>query len=488
MSDTLAVVGSPRSATTEGSSLLARVCELASSDPGRVAVVGDDVELGYSELWQRALEVAARLGDRPGVVGVPAVHEPATVVWLLGVWAAGGSYCPIDPSFPADRVETMLASVGGLDAPVDPDVAYVLFTSGSTGRPKPVAVPHRALEAVVPALGELFAISPDDRVLQFASLNWDTAFEEILPTLATGAAVVFGADAHTGSLPRLLRLVERRGVSVLDLPTAMWHELVLHLSETRAGLPESVRLCVIGGEPVNPARLSAWRDLPGIERIRLLNTYGATETALITHAVDLCGPAGSQEGAPIGRPLGHVGQRFTDGGELLVGGPSLALGYPGLPEATAERFVEIDGERYFRTGDLVRESGGLLHHLGRLDAQVKVRGIRVDPGEVEELLLRHPGVAAAAVIGVTASERTVLAAYVVPAAPLPADEQPGLVAELRGFVRGHAPCHLHPARLTIVPALALTASGKADRRATHALFGAPTSGSIDPTRAQEATT
>jgi non-ribosomal peptide synthetase component F len=488
MSETLTVVGSPPSPAPAGPSLLARIRDLARSDPGRVALVGDDGELGYGELWQRALEAAARLGDRPGVVGVPAVHEPATVISMLAVWAAAGTYCPIDPSFPADRVETMLASVGGVDAPVDPDAAYVLFTSGSTGRPKPVAVPHRALDAVVPALGELFAITPDDRVLQFASLNWDTAFEEILPTLAAGAGVVFGGDAHTGSLPHLLRLVERERVSVLDLPTAMWHELVLHLSETRSGLPGPVRLCIIGGEPVNPVRLAAWRTLPGIERIRLLNTYGATETALITHAVDLHGPAGTQTGAPIGRPLGHVVQRVTDGGELLVGGPGLALGYPGLPEATAERFVEIDGERYFRTGDLVREDHGLLHHLGRLDAQVKVRGIRVDPGEVEELLLRHPGVAAAAVIGVTVSERTVLAAYVVPAAPLPADRHPGLVAELRGFVRGHAPCHLHPARLTIVPALALTTSGKADRRATHARFGTPRSGSTDPTRPQEATT
>lgn len=488
MSDTLAVIGSPLSASTERSSLLALVRERAGSDPGRVALVGDDGELGYGELWRRALDVAARLGDQPGVVGVPAVHEPSTVVSLLGVWAAGGTYCPIDPSFPAERVETMLASVGGAEAPVDPDAAYVLFTSGSTGRPKPVAVPHRALEAVVPALAELFAVTPDDRVLQFASLNWDTAFEEILPTLAAGAAVVFGADAHTGSLPRLLRLVERRNVSVLDLPTAMWHELVLHLSETRAGLPDSVRLCVIGGEPVNPTRLVAWRALPGIERVRLLNTYGATETALVTHAVDLHGPDGFQQAAPIGRPLAHVVQCLTDGGELLVGGPSLAIGYPGLPEATAERFVTVDGERLFRTGDLVRESEGLLHHLGRLDAQVKVRGIRVDPGEVEELLVRHPGVAAAAVIGVTASERTVLAAYVVPASPLPEDQHPALVAELRGFVRGQAPCHLHPARLTIVPALALTTSGKADRRATHARFGTAVSGSIDPTRPQEATT
>jgi non-ribosomal peptide synthetase component F len=438
------------------------------------------------------------LGERPGVVGVTAVHDPATVVALLGVWAAGGTYCPIDPSFPDDHADALLASVGGRrfgdGGPrgdlVDEDVAYVLFTSGSTGRPKPVAVPHRALDAVVPALGRLFGITPDDRVLQLASLNWDTAFEEILPTLAGGAGVAFACDAHSGSMTRLLRLVDRQGISVLNLPTALWHELVLHLSEVSAGLPGSVRLVVIGGEPVNPSRLAAWRALPGVGRVRLLNTYGATETALITHAVDLHGPGGVVEGAPIGRPLAHVVQHINDEGELLVGGPSLAVGYPGLPDATAERFVDLEGERFFRTGDLVRETpDGRLHHLGRLDAQVKVRGIRVDPGEVEACLVRHPGVAAAAAIGVTVCDRTALAAYVVAAGPHLGDEEPALAAELRRFLRAGAPSHLHPARITVVPALALTTSGKVDRRATHARYGTTRPGPTRvPTRAEEATT
>jgi acyl-coenzyme A synthetase/AMP-(fatty) acid ligase len=372
-----------------------------------------------------------------------------------------------------------------------------------------VTVPHRALEVVVPALGELFAITPDDRVLQFASLNWDTAFEEILPALAAGACVVFDADAHTGSLPRMLRMLERQRVTVLDLPTAFWHELVLHLGETGTGLPEPVRLVVIGGEAVDPTRLEAWRRLPGIDRIRLLNTYGATETTQITHAVDLEGPARdgrapSYDAPPIGRPLAHVVQRTTEAGELLIGGPALASGYAGRPEATAERFVEIDGQAFFRTGDLVRESAdGLVHHLGRLDAQVKVRGIRVDPGEVEAHLVRCPGVAAAAVTGAVVSGRTVLAAYVVPATP-PGNEPGGpaqragrasstsdertFAAGIRAFIREHAPAHLHPARITVVPRLVHTASGKVDRRATHARYrAAPTPAPTPRPLAQEAT-
>ena len=162
-----------------------------------------------------------------------------------------------------------------------------------------------------------------------------------------------------------------------------------------------MRLVVIGGEAVDPTRLAAWRMLPGADRVRLLNTYGSTETALITHAADLHGPhATATEGAPIGRPLGHVRQHISEDGELLVAGPHLADGYPGLPEATLARFVSAGGVRWFRTGDVVRaDRDGLLHHAGRLDDQVKVRGVRVDPGEVEAHLRRHPHVAGAAVAG-----------------------------------------------------------------------------------------
>jgi non-ribosomal peptide synthetase component F len=433
--------------------VLAAVRSLAQTDPGRVALVGDDGDLTYADLWRRAHEDAEGLGA--GVVTVPAVHDPETVVALLATWLAGGVYCPMDPAYPADHAAAMRATLEG--EPLG-DAAYVLFTSGSSGLPKPVAVPHRALDAVVPALVDLFGITADDRVLQCASLSWDTSLEELLPTLAAGATVLFGSDAYAGSLPHLLRLVERERVSVLDLPTAFWHELVLHLAEAGEGLPDSVRLVVIGGEAADPARLVSWHGLPGTERVRLLNTYGATETALITHAIELTGGV-----APIGRPLPHVVQRVTDEGELLVGGPSLALGYVGIPEITGERFVDVDGERYFRTGDLVTTDGdGLLHHVGRLDAQVKVRGIRVDPAEVEAHLRCHPHVADAAVTGVTLSDRTVLAAYVVAK-----HGRGGLLSDLRRFLRARAPSHLCPARITLVPELARTRSGKVDRLATH---------------------
>ena len=483
MSTTVAL--DDQSRRTQASAVLAAVRAHADASPARAALVEDGSAIGYGELWRRVREHAAGLGDRPGLVPVPAVHDPATVVALLGSWAAGGTYCPIDPAFPADHAD---AAVAALDGQALDDAAYVLFTSGSTGRPKPVAVPHRALDAVVPALVDLFGIGPEDRVLQYASLSWDTSFEELLPTLTAGGVVVFDTDAHSGSWPRFLRAVARGGVTVLDLPTAVWHELVLHLGESGEQLPDSVRLVVIGGEAVDPTRLAAWRTLPGAERVRLLNTYGATETALITHAADLHGPhAIATEGAPIGRPLGHVRQHISEDGELLVAGPNLADGYPGVPDATLARFVEVAGVRWFRTGDVVRPGpDGLLHHAGRLDDQVKVRGVRVDPGEVEAHLRRHPGVAAAVATGLSVSGRTILAAYVVPAGPRPANGT-DLVVEIREFMRSRAPGHLWPSRITLVPDVARTRSGKVDRRATHDRYHSPTPKTPKTQHGQEAT-
>ncbi|WP_406094822.1 amino acid adenylation domain-containing protein [Kitasatospora purpeofusca] len=490
--------------------------------PERPAIVHHGDALTYRQLGELVSTLAQRLGTGPGVVAVPATHTPDTVVALLGILAAGGAYCPVDPAFPPQRRQDMLASVGcrtavggGIaqpgvrvvelpgtttgPAPNEPDQdepdqdepqrtepqrtgpeqpAYLLFTSGSTGQPKPVVTPRRAISATVASLRTLFGLTAEDRVLQFASLNWDTCFEEILPALTRGAALVLDRDAHSGSFPRFLRLVERERIGVLDLPTAFWHELVLHLAEERLALPECVRLLVIGGEAANPARLADWAALD-TGRIRLLNTYGSTETTLITHAVDLHGPLAAArdrpwaagDRVPIGRALPHVYERISEQGELLIGGPAVALGYLGLPEATADRFGEdAEGVRWYRTGDRVgRAPDGVLTHQGRLDGEFKVRGIRVDPAEVEAHLAGHPGVHAVAVTGATLAGRSALVAYVVPRAAAAAGT---LGAELRTYLRDRVPGHLVPSRITVVPELVLTASGKVDRAGSHRLHSA----------------
>ncbi|GAA2788355.1 amino acid adenylation domain-containing protein [Kitasatospora sp. CM 4170] len=540
------------------SDLIDAFTETVRRYPERAAIVHHGRALSYRQLDTLARMTADRLGAGPGVVAVPAVHLPETVVGLLGVLAAGGAYCPVDPAFPPQRRQAMLAAVGcrtGLAAATGPDggrgvddgprvddgrgadeqllpggldlvelprlaaaeaapppseppptvhavepeqPAYLLFTSGSTGQPKPVVTPRRAISAVVASLRGLFGLTPDDRVLQFASLNWDTCFEEILPTLTAGAALVLDAEAHSGSFPRFLRMVERERITVLDLPTAFWHELVLHLAEERRTLPDSVRLLVIGGEAANPARLADWAALD-TGRIRLLNTYGSTETTLITHAVDLHGPQAPGrerpwavgDRVPIGRALPHVLERLGEQDELLIGGPAVALGYHGLPEATAARFIEAEGDadtagvgesgnegarvRWFRTGDRVsRAPDGVLTHQGRLDGEVKVRGIRVDPAEVEAEIAGHPGVAAVAVSGATVAGRSALVAYVV---PRPGTAAGTLDADLRAHLGGRVPGHLMPSRITVVPALVLTASGKVDRAGSHRRYAANGSGS-----------
>ncbi|MGW7236846.1 amino acid adenylation domain-containing protein [Streptomyces sp. NPDC054804] len=482
--------------------------------PDEPAISHNGHELSYAQLLLHVRATAARLGPSPGVVGVLTDRSPATVIAMLGVLAAGGTYCPVDPAFPAARRRALMEAAGCTTViaarpgasvpegtqgvlrvlaadpgpraddgpaadpgPADPErPAYILFTSGSTGAPKPVLTPRRAIDASVGSLRGLFGLAPTDRVLQFASLNWDTCFEEILPTLTSGATLVFHDEAYTGSLPRLLKAVAAERITMLDLPTAFWHELVRYLAEDGAALPDSVRTVVIGGEAVSPARLADWRAL-GTENIRLINTYGCTETTLITHAADLHGPQAPGDGAwwgeggrvPIGAPLPHVRDDIGDDGELRISGPALALGYRNLPEVTAERFVTRGGpdepERWFRTGDRVgRRPDGLLVHEGRLDAEIKVRGIRVDPAEVEAHLTSYPSVGTAAVVGAHSAGRTIMAAYLVAEYDDAADT---LVRDVLAYLRETVPDHLIPHRVTVVPELLYTASGKVDRAATH---------------------
>ncbi|MDD4868308.1 MAG: AMP-binding protein [Mycobacterium sp.] len=495
----------------DGDDIVADFAAAARARPHGPAIVGNGTAITYQDLQQRVRINALRYraagfgtGESSAMVGALVSHRPAVVAHLLGILQARATYCPIDAALPVARQEA-LAAVLGLDrlfalapdlhAPTnlriettqddDPvtadadmpvpawhsdDPAYVLCTSGSTGAPKPVVVSRRALTTTVRALRELFALTPEDRVLQSASLAWDTSLEEILPALIAGATVVFDDAAHSGSLPRFVRMLAEQRVTVLDLPTAFWHELVLFLHDQRTALPAGVRLVVIGGERVDPTRLRQWRELEA-GHVTLLNTYGCTETTMVTHAVQLSGPGAEPHGtvrdtdAPLGRPLAHVRDHVTDEGELLVAGPSLATEYLGLPERTAAGFAVADHGcgpmRWFRTGDLVvRGDGGLLYPRGRADEQVKCRGVRVHPAEVEAQLNTHPAVAGAVVVGERLLGHTSLTAFVVPAG----STTPG---ELRAYLRQRLPSQFVPSRVKFVAALAYTATGKVDRGATR---------------------
>ncbi|GAB7068077.1 amino acid adenylation domain-containing protein [Mycobacterium hodleri] len=460
----------------------------ATAFADRTAVECDGSAISYRDLENAVRGLAESHRPRgdgsPTLIGGLVGHSPGAVRFLLGVLAAGAVYCPVDAALPVARRQAV-ADVLGVDrvhptepAPVplptgprrDPssrptDPAYVLCTSGSTGAPKPVVVSRRALTVTVRALRRLFELVPEDRVLQFAALAWDTSLEEMLPALTCGAAVVFDDRAQAGALPNFVRMLADRRVTVVDLPTAFWHELVLFLHEERMGLPDCLRLVVIGGERIDPTRLRQWRELD-VAGVQLLNTYGCTETTMVTHSVLLSGPGADAalDGAPLGRPLPHVRDHVTADGELLVSGPALASGYLGSPELTADRFPVADHghgtTRWFRTGDLVgRADDGLLYGRGRADDEVKVLGVRIHPAEVETQLLSHPAVAGAVVVGERRLGRTTLAAFVVLGGSATA-------AELKRHLRERLPSQVVPTRFEFIARLVLTASGKVDRTAT----------------------
>lgn len=495
--------------TGDADDVIADFLAVARDRPQLPAITHNGSAISYQDLAERVCLTASRyhasqlgVDGAPNLIGVLVSHTPAVVEHLLAILSACAAYCPIDAALPEGRKQA-LAGVLGLDrlfAPAaepydlanlrietlgtgmvaaNPDLptprvqgsnpAYVLCTSGSTGTPKPVVVSRRALTETVRALRELFGLTPDDRVLQFASLGWDTCLEEILPALTAGATLVFDDAAHSGSFPRFVRMLAERNVSVLDLPTAFWHELVLFLHEERAVLPAGVRLVIIGGERVDPTRLRQWRDLE-MGHISLLNTYGCTETTMITHAVQLAGPGTEPQlespdaEAPLGRPLAHVHDHVTDEGELLVSGPSLATEYLGMPELTEKGFPVADHgtgpARWFHTGDLVVQGEcGLLYSRGRADEQVKVLGVRVHPAEVETHLNAHPAVVGAVVVGERILGHTALTAYVAASGEVSAPE-------LKRYLRERLPSQFVPSRVKFVAGLAHTRTGKVDRAAT----------------------
>jgi amino acid adenylation domain-containing protein len=474
--------------------------------------------LTYSELNSRANQLAHYLREQgigPEIfVGVCFERSLDMLVAILGVLKAGGAYVPLDPNYPRDRIGFMIEDAAlrlvltqrslvealpqttatiicldedrqtlanlSIDNPsasvAATNLAYAIYTSGSTGKPKGVMIEHRQIVNFTRVAANAYEIKEGDRVLQFASLSFDLSAEEIYPALSQGATVVLRTDAMISSALDFCRACEELKISVLDLPTAYWHELTDGLGAAGKALPSSLRLVIIGGEKALPERVRTWKRIAGDE-VRLVNSYGPTET---TVAVTLCDivldAAAAATSVLIGRPMANSTAYVLDdflqpvpigvAGELYIGGAGVGRGYISQSELTAEKFIDNPfrrgpNERLYRTGDLVRyRADGNLEFLGRVDNQIKIRGFRVELEEIETALRNHPAVKDC-VITLREDEDgdKRLLAYVVSAS------ESSTINEMRDFLRSRLPSYMVPALFEMIEAFPLMPNGKIDRRA-----------------------
>ncbi|WP_232247220.1 non-ribosomal peptide synthetase [Kitasatospora azatica] len=494
----------------------------AARSPQAVAVVGEEGELSYRELDRRADRLAGQLrglGVRPGsVVPVCLPRSTDLVVALLAVLKAGGAFLPLDPTHPDRRLQRLVADCAAEllitsrghrgrfgagpaepvlieeyrtgarsrgpgapppDAALPSDPAYLIYTAGTTGTPKGVLVTHRSLVFTLNRVTAAYGLSPADRVLQLAALGFDTSLEQIFATLVSGATLVLGG-VTTWAPTELLDRMPGLGLTVADLTPAYWHHL-LNLLSDHDPAPPGLRLLIVGGDTVHAEDCrTCLRRLPGT---RLLNAYGVTEAAVTSTLWEVTADqlrAAPSAPVPIGKPLPGTRVHLLDPelrpvrpgekGEIHLGGPGLALGYWQRPGLTAERFLpdpyaDLPGERMYHTGDAGRwRSDGHLELLGRLDDQVKVRGFRVDPVEIESVLATHRSVRLARVCADDNgdTERSLTAYYTL--ADRDESDAGARRAALRRFLIERLPEFMVPAEFVLLERMPLTAAGKIDRR------------------------
>ncbi|MEQ8464529.1 non-ribosomal peptide synthase/polyketide synthase [Coleofasciculus sp. E1-EBD-02] len=488
--------------------------------PDAVAVDFDNQQLTYQQLNKKANQLAHSLQSlgvgAEVLVGIYLERSLSMMVALLAIQKAGGAYVPLDPDYPIQRLayicedskikllltqEKLLNSlpiesvqVIVLDteseelnaqsqenpvSEVKPEnLCCLLYTSGSTGKPKGVMLTHAALVNHSSAISEVFGLTNKDRVLQFASLGFDVAAEEIFPTWFKGGTVVLRPTQMFPDLARFAQFIEQEKLTVLNITPAYWHEWTVAVSKAEATIPESLHLVAVGGDSVLPETVRLWKKLVG-ERVNCLNVYGPTEASVTAVVYDLLNPQLEQiNNVLIGRPIANTQTYILDPhlqpvpvgviGELHLGGVRLARGYLNRPELTAEKFLanpfkDETGHRIYKTGDLARYlPDGNIECFGRIDNQVKIRGFRIELGEIEAVLNRNIHVQTSCVI---LREDTLgdkrLVAYIV------AHEQRHIpaISELRQYLSNHLPLYMVPNVFMFLESLPLSANRKVDRRA-----------------------
>jgi amino acid adenylation domain-containing protein len=506
--------------------VLSLFAEQVRRAPHAVAAELGGSSITYAELDARSNQLARLLRSRgvgpetPVAVLVErSLHLPVAVV---GVLKAGGFYVPVDPDDPDDRTAWMLADSGArlaitqaslrerlpttvdaialdepgvldrfdpgpMDGSVDPgSLAYVIYTSGSTGRPKGVAIAHRALAAYVHGAGAQLGISPADRVLLRTPISFDPSVSELWLALASGAALVVAPPGAHGDPPALAHLAADAGVTVVDLVPA----LLLALLDEPAFMRAPLRVVLCGGEAL-PDDL-ATRAAEALPDARLVNAYGPSETTITATSDEVVSHAPVRIGRPAPGVRAYVldvrGEPCPVGvpGELCIGGAQVARGYLSRPALTAERFVPDPfspqpGARAYRTGDRARwAEAGTLQFLGRLDAQLKIRGVRIEPGEVESTIKTDRSVSSA-IVGTRGSGSDArLVAWVVPA-----EDEEVSVSSLRERLLRALPRHMVPGVFVVMDALPLTPSGKVSHTALPDPDCSTTSFVLPRTRVEE---
>jgi amino acid adenylation domain-containing protein len=504
-------------AVSEAASVKEQFEQQAARTPDATAVVFESEELAYGELNRRANRLAWLLRESadvgPGAfVGIMLEKSLDAVVAVLAVMKAGAAYIPLDPNYPADRLEFMLedsnpqvlvtrpelaetlparstalvVDVSSEDVPAtrddDPptaagpdDIAYAIYTSGSTGMPKAALIANRSLASAFYAYEQAYRLSELRCHAQLASFSFDVFTGDIVRALLVGAKLVLCPMDTVVDPARLYALMVEQGVDAVELVPAT-AGLLFEYAEREGKRLDFMRLISIGGEAWRTDRYAAYRRLCGPDT-RLINSYGLTEATMdstwFEPQPDEVLPPGRF--MPIGRPFANTRVYILDAnmepvpvgipGELCIGGVAVGRGYLNLPELTAARFVDDPfadepGARLYRTGDLARRlADGTIEFVGRADRQLKIRGFRVEPGEVEAVLERHNAVQTAVVVSrEDPSGETRLVAYLVPAdraAPPSPDE-------LYGFAGEHVPAHMLPSAWVVLDAPPLTPNGKVD--------------------------
>ena len=525
-----ASIEAPLCASPQDTSIVSHWERQRHTTPDNIAVVADDDQWSYEELGQQVDRFASALVDAHvsagDHVGICVDRSPEAIAAMLGIMKIGAAFVPLDPDYPADRIAYMVAdanlgvilghqhyrsqmgeaiwsqceSAGNwidcedilrsdepisdrvrlLDSPRPTDLAYIMYTSGSTGKPKGVEIEHGALTTYCFADIECYRLREDDRTLQFSTLCFDIAIEEIFPPLLCGSTVVVRPKARGDDANELTAMIDRYQVTAIHVATAYWHSWVDLMISTGASVPESLRLVIVTGEKVSVEHYKRWRSIC-LQDLHWCNAYGPTE-ATVTATVFV--PEGDFDGdnMPIGKPLPRYTAHILDKklepvaegetGELYLGGPALARGYHRRDDLTERAFLNVtlvnetpganlsnEPTRLYRTGDLARWlPDGNIDFGGRVDHQIKLGSYRIEPAEIESVLNRADGVLESLVSYDEVDGKKFLVAYIARGTAHVS------ASELAGFARQSLPAYMIPVRYVLMESFPKTINGKIDRQ------------------------